>query len=253
MSAYPLQATSPPTSDGLFMKIPPEIRWQVYTYLLRPADRIVIDDLILANPHGEDVPDRSRYAFREPTSPSKPYSALVTYTRGHSQELRRFRRELSYHPKIMQLSRRIRKEATDCFYGQNLYFACRPGGVEAFLKDKSAEVLSCITNVTLLVPSESGRPEFMSLCRFIGSELRLRRLDVRINTWHWEDQPWDRVEEGSGCAADLLELDWVNSLLLVTGLESLSIAFEGKYAAKRLTVGAELTGLLQARMLSRRP
>lgn len=56
-------------------------------------------------------------------------------------------------------------------------------------------------------------------------------------------------QNGEGAVEDLLKLHWVQSLLLIKGLDSLDIEFDNRYFAKELTCGAGFTRLLRSRML----
>ncbi|KAL8932932.1 MAG: hypothetical protein Q9216_006606 [Gyalolechia sp. 2 TL-2023] len=231
--------------------LPAELRWQIYGYLLRPQDRLVIDDLLLAGTekgHQESV-STTCYAFRQLSSRIHSSSAMATYTRSPTGERRRYGERSKLFTNVLLLNRQLHDEASDCLYGQRLQFVCSPDGMEAFFQDRSAEALRHITDITLLVPSETGRTKFMSLCALVASKLRLVRLTVRINTYMWEDQPFEEIQSRGGSASDLLELDWVQSLLLIQNLEKLNIEFDGRYEAKKLTVGDDFTKMLRKRML----
>ncbi|KAL8718208.1 MAG: hypothetical protein Q9225_004635 [Loekoesia sp. 1 TL-2023] len=235
------------------MDLPTELRWQIYGYLLRPRDRLVVEDLLLAcvyeNP--KEAVATTSYVFRQPSSRIQSSSAIATYRRSHTDERRRYGETIKIYTKVLLLNRQIRDEALDCLYGQHLQFSCSPDGVEAFFKDRPAETLRYITDIALAVPSETGRMKFMSLCSFIARKLRLIRLTVQINTFMWEDQPWERIQRAKDSARDLLKLDWVQSLLLITDLEALNIEFDNRYVAKNLTIDGKFTQLLRQRMLRR--
>ncbi|KAL9025743.1 MAG: hypothetical protein Q9196_005488 [Gyalolechia fulgens] len=245
---------NPSTTNPNLSDLPTELRWQIYGYLLRPRDQLIIDDCLLASPESiyEDCVTTSCYSFRQLSARIGSSSAMATYIRSHSEERRRYGEKLKVFTSLLLLNRQIRDEASDCLYGQRLQFACSPDGVEAFFKDRPSEVLRHITDISLLVPSETGRVKFMSLCAFVARNLQLTRLTVRINTFMWEDQPWERLQGAKWSTRDLMELDWVQSLLLIQNLETLNIEFDHRYAAKKLTVGEDFTRMLRKRMLVKR-
>lgn len=248
------QSVQDPSITNLnLMEIPTELRWQIYGYLLRPRDRLVIEDLLLASTENiyRDFVSTTCYSFRQLSSRIPSSSAMATYIRSHTEERRRYGERLELFTNVLLINRQIHDEASDCLYGQRLQFICSPDGVEAFFKDRSAEILRHITDITLLVPSETGRKKFMSLCAFVARKLQLASLTVRINTFMWEDQPWERVQRAKGSARDLLKLDWVQSLLLIQNLETLNIEFDNRYAAKKLTVGYDFTRMLRKKMLKK--
>ena len=237
------------------MELPPELRLHIYGYLLRPRDRLVVEDLLLA----------CMYDFRRARSTTTAYpfrclssritlrsSAMATYTRSRTWERHWYGETLKIYTKVLSLNRKIRDEALECLYGQQLYFVCSPDGVEAFFKDRSVETLGYITDITLSVPSETGRHKFGSVCKFIAKELRLKKLNVWINTFLWDYQPWETIEKVEDAAERdglFLKLDWVQCLLFIQNLEAINIEFDHRYAARGLTVGDGFTNLLQARML----
>ncbi|KAI4138291.1 MAG: hypothetical protein L6R39_006865 [Caloplaca ligustica] len=176
---------------------------------------------------------------------------MATYSRYHGAERRRYGHRLQVYTKVLWLNRQIRDEALPFLYGQHLHFACSPDGVDAFLKDQPDDVLGSIRHVTLVIPSETGRMKFMSLCSFMARALRLKILGVRVNTFLWGVNPFEKLLERKGDIRLFLTLDWVQSLLAIRDLDSLNIAFNDRYMMKMVDMSAELTKSLQARMLTR--
>ncbi|KAL8902769.1 MAG: hypothetical protein Q9207_004397 [Kuettlingeria erythrocarpa] len=247
------------TTNLAFADLPAELRLMIYSYLLRPRGRLVIDDSFVPDWNSRhDRSSKTEYLFPQQSPLIRSPSAYATYNRCLIAERHRYGEEMEICTKVMLLNRQIGDEALQCLYGQHLEFACSPEGLGAFLKDRPATVLGWITNITLEVPSESGRIKFKSVCSFIAKELRLKRLVVRINTFWWEHQPFETIQRlqgrwnGEGAVADLLKLNWVHNLLQIKNLDSLEIEFDERYAAKKLTCGVELTRLLGATMLKDR-
>lgn len=146
----------------------------------------------------------------------------------------------------------MRAEASAVLYGQRLQFDCSPDGFRAFMDDRPPEMLSCITDIGLRVPSETGRFQWQLVCDFISKRLQLRRLHLHINTFLWDDQPWERMERTRTSVEACLELDWVQSLLMIQNLEDLTVEFDDRYLLKEMTIGTAFTELLKSRMLRAR-
>ncbi|KAI4118319.1 MAG: hypothetical protein LQ345_001624 [Seirophora villosa] len=237
-----------------FLDIPLELRWQIYGYLLRPGDRLIVEDALLANwsSRRQAEPGRTVYMFRQLSSRLRlgSSSAQTTYNRCHAAERFRDGRPLKICTKVLVLNRQIRDEALPFLYGQHLRFACSPDGVQAFLDDRPDAVLQLIKHITLAVPSETGRMKFKSLCSFIARKLQLRSLDVRISTFWWEVNPFESVHDGTCALTSLLTLDWVGSLLLIGNLDSLTVHCNDRFAMLGLTTGTDFMELLQARMVT---
>ncbi len=265
------------TTTLAFTDLPAELRSMIYSYLLRPRDRLVIDDYFVPDWNSRHDPSsKTEYPFPQLSNRISSPPAYATYSRCLLAERRRWGEKMEICTQVMLLNRQIRDEALQCLYGQHLEFVCSPEGLEAFLKDRPATVLGWITNITLEVPSESGRIKFKSVCSFIAKELRLKRLVVRVNTFWWEHQPFEKIQRlrgstgfarsniyvadpvfigrwnGQGAVADLLKLNWVHDLLQITNLDSLDVGFENRYVAKKLTCGVEFTRLLRSMMLKDR-
>lgn len=238
------------------MGLPMELRWQIYTYLLRPGDRLIIEDWLLANLPCKDldVPVRTVYMFRQPSSRLRieSSSALATYKRCcYPAHRSLYGQELKIHTNIMSVNRQVRDETLPCLYGQHLHFACSPDGVEAFLKDRSDTARCSIKHITLAIPSETGRMTFESLCSLITRELQLEKLSVRINTFWWECDPFQSIRSGNCAMKDFWTLDWVQSLLLLKHLDTVDIVHNDWCVAEGHSIGAQFTKMLQARMLGR--
>ncbi|KAL8931064.1 MAG: hypothetical protein Q9208_000166 [Pyrenodesmia sp. 3 TL-2023] len=260
-----------------FTDLPPEVRLMIYPYLLRPRDKLVIEETLFPGRRViHDLSNQTGYPFRQQFPQIKSPSAYATYNRGFIAERYRYGELLKICTKVLVLNRQVRDEALKSLYGQHLDFACSPEGLEAFLNDRPAMVLEWITNITLEVPSDSGWDKFKAVCSFIAREVRLKKLGVRINTFWWQVQPFEETERlrgnnsiarshntwlmdsigqrnGEGAVEDLLKLAWAQSLLLIKELDSLDIEFDTRYAAKKLTCGAGFTRLLRTRMLKDKP
>lgn len=242
-----------PTSQTCFMDLAAEIRLQIYSYLVRPGDRLLIEDTRLdqKKDHQESA-TTSCYPFRQLSSRILSPWTMATYAISHADGYRRsgYGGRPRLFANVLLLNRKIRDEVLDYLYGQHLQFNCSPDGVEAFLNDRTANTLRHVTNITILVPSETGRTKFKSVCKLIAEKLQLTRLAVQLNTFMWEDQPLERVQDANGSAKDLLELDWVKSLLQIQNLKSFKIQFGGRYALDKPNVGDDLTRMLRERMVS---
>lgn len=187
------------TTNLAFTDLPAELRLTIYSYLLRPRGKLVIEDTFVLDWNSrQGLPSKTEYLFPQRSPRIRSPSAYATYNRCFIAERYRYGEEMEICTKVMLLNRQIRDEALQCFYGQHLEFACSPEGLEAFLKDRAATVLGWITNITQEVPSESGRIKFNSVCSFIAKELRLKRLAVRINTFWWEQQPFEKIQRLQG-------------------------------------------------------
>ncbi|KAL8644698.1 MAG: hypothetical protein Q9210_007123 [Variospora velana] len=244
----------PALSRPGFLDLPPELRWQIYEYLLRPGDRLIVEDVFLANwsSKRQAEPGRTVYKFRQPSSRLRlgSSSAQATYNRCYTAERFLNNKPWKMCTKVFLLNRQIRDEASSFLYGQHLHFACSPDGVQAFLDDRPAAVLPLIKHITLAVPSETGRLKFNSLCSFIARELPLKNLHVRVSTFWWEYNPFQGMERGTCSLTSLLTLDWAKSLLLIGNLHSLSIHFNDRFMMLGLAIGTDFTKLLQARMVT---
>ncbi|KAL9609272.1 MAG: hypothetical protein Q9167_005941 [Letrouitia subvulpina] len=187
------------------------------------------------------------------TSPSIPRTtAIATYAKGGIEDYRRYGKQIELWPTILSVNKQMRAEASAVLYGQRLQFDCSPDGFRAFMDDRPQEMLLCITNIGLRVPSETGRNQWQSVCQFISKRLQLKRLHLRINTFLWDDQPWERMERTKAGVEACLELDWVQSLLMIQNLEDLTVEFDDPYLSKKMTVGTRFTELLKSRMLRAR-
>ncbi|KAL9602515.1 MAG: hypothetical protein Q9219_001810 [cf. Caloplaca sp. 3 TL-2023] len=241
-----------PVNRPNFLDLPTEIRWQIYAYLLRPCGQVFIDDWLLASTYeGCSKIARTLFMYRPESARVKSSPSFATYARNLTEERRRYGQHMKIWTNILLVNRKIGHEASDCLYTQNLRFTCSPDAVEAFFMDRSAKVLQFITNITLYVPSETGRTKFMSLCSWIGKELRLKRLTVRINAWMWDEQPWQRIEAvDDSSAEDVLAIDWVQSLLLIRNLDTLQVELDARYLDEKPT-GEGFKRVLRERMLKR--
>ncbi|KAL9041879.1 MAG: hypothetical protein Q9214_003957 [Letrouitia sp. 1 TL-2023] len=235
------------------LELPIEIRRIVYDFLLRPCEEIFIEDLILATSDDNIVAyKRTTYRYHQ-TSPSIPQTAAIaTYAKGRIEQYRRYGKQIELWPTILSVNKQVRAEASAVLYGQRLQFDCSPDGFRAFMNDRPPEMLSCITNIGLRVPSETGRHQWHLVCQFISSRLHLRRLHLHINTFLWDDQPWERMERTKTSVEACLELDWVQSLLMIQDLEDLTVEFGVRYLSKEMTIGTKFTALLKSRMLRAR-
>ncbi|KAL9021405.1 MAG: hypothetical protein Q9185_001413 [Variospora sp. 1 TL-2023] len=244
----------PVLSKPGFLGLPPELRWQIYEYLLQPGDRLIVEDVFLADwsSKHQAEPGRTVYMFRQPSSRLRlgPCSAQATYNRCYRPDRFFNKNPGKICTKVLRLNRQIRDEASPFLYGQHLHFACSPDGVQAFLDDRPAAVLQLIKHITLGVPSETGRLKFDSLCSFIARELPLKHLHVCVSTFLWDWNPLDGMERGECSLTSLLMLDWAKSLLLVQNLDSLSIDFNVRFMTLDLAIGTDFTKLLQARMVT---
>ncbi|KAL8679394.1 MAG: hypothetical protein Q9186_004329 [Xanthomendoza sp. 1 TL-2023] len=230
-----------------FMDIPTEIRWQIYGYLLRPTGHVIIEEMPLKRLYWKNIPDRSVYPYRQPSFYIKSPPAMTTY-RGILRHRLGSTNELQIHTNIMQLNKQILKETIDSLYGQCIWFDCSIDGMQAFLNDRSNEALSSIVDMTLAVPAEMYKFQFRALCASIAERIRLRRLNVRINSYLWKER-----ESGETAITEgyLLEFDWVQSLLPIKGLDSLNVKFNHRYFEAGRTFEAELTKFLRSRMLKK--
>ena len=235
-----------------FMDMPTKIRWQIYGYLLRPTGHVIIDDMFLAPLYWKDIPERTVYPYRQTSTYIRSSPAMATY-HGSTSHRPRSEKDGQIHVNVLTLNSRIRSEATDCLYGQHLFFDCSPDAMRALLADISTEARESIVDISLAVPTGALRAKFRLLCESIANDLRLKRLDVRIHTYLWNDQPRKSIERPyATAAAELMKLDWVESLLLIKGLDALSFRLDCRYLMKEFPIGAAFTESLQSRMLRER-
>ncbi|KAL8925963.1 MAG: hypothetical protein Q9172_002016 [Xanthocarpia lactea] len=235
-----------------FMDLPTEIRWQIYGYLLRPTGQIIIDDMFLAPLYWKDIPERTVYPYRQTSTYMRSLPAMATY-HGSTSHRPMSEEDSQIHVNVLMLNSRIRSEATDCLYGQHLFFDCGPDAMRAFLADISIEARESILDISLAVPTGALRAEFRLLCESIANDLRLKRLNVRIHTYLWNDQPWKSVEGPyATAAAELMKVDWVESLLLIKELDALNFRLDCRYLMKEFPFGVAFTKSLQSRMLKER-
>ncbi|KAL8805367.1 MAG: hypothetical protein Q9200_005447 [Gallowayella weberi] len=227
------------------MAIPTEIRWQIYGYLLRPTGRIIIEEMYLKPLYWDNIPDRSVYPYTQSSFYIECPPAMATY-RGILRHRVGSENGLQIHTNIMQLNKQILKETIDSLYGQCIWFDCSVGGMQAFLGDRSTEALLSIVDMTLTVPLEMYQLQFRWLCVLIAQKLRLRRLNVRINSYSWKEWESGATPMTESC---LDELDWVKSLLCIKGLDSLNIKPGYRYGETERRFGAGLTKFLASRML----
>ncbi|KAI4178822.1 MAG: hypothetical protein L6R41_008194 [Letrouitia leprolyta] len=241
-----------PTRQTCFIDLATKIRLQIYGYLVRAGDRLLIEDMLIKGKEKnyKCFVTKSYYPFRQLSTRLRSSSVMAQYTISHISGRRWCGDRPQLFTNILLLNMQIHNEASDCLHGQRLQFYCSPDGVEAFLNDRTADTLRHTRNITILVPSENGRMKFDSLCKLIAETLPLERLTVQLNTFMWEHQPFRRVQDTNGSAKDLWELDWIKSLLQIQNLKTFKIEFDGQYAAKRLTVGDDLTRILRERMVS---
>lgn len=182
-----------------FTDLPAEVRLMIYSYLLRPQDRLVIEETLIPDLSvTHNRPSKTGYLFRQQFPLIKSPSAYATYNRCFVAERYRYGKELEICTKVLLFNRKIRDEGLHSLYGQHIDFACSPEGLEAFLKDRPAMVLGWITNITLEVPSDSGWDKFNAVCSLIAGELRLKKLGVRINTFWWQVQPFEKTQRLQG-------------------------------------------------------
>ncbi|KAI4214821.1 MAG: hypothetical protein LQ351_002534 [Letrouitia transgressa] len=252
MSAVASSGTASWGHQGL-LELPIEIRLIVYDFLLRPCEAILIEDLILTTSNKNVVGcKRTTYRYHQ-TSPSIPPStAIATYAKERIDTYRSYGKQIEIWPAILSVNKQMRAEASAVLYGQRLQFDCSPDGFRAFMDDRPLEVLGCITNIGLWVPSETGRIQWQLVCDFISKRLQLQRLHLHINTFLWHDQPWERMERTKTSVEACLELDWVQSLLMIQNLEDLTVKFDYRYLSRGMTIGTAFTELLKSRMLRAR-
>ena len=117
------------------------------------------------------------------------------------------------------------------------------------MKDRPRDAFPRMVSLGLRVPSETGRAEWRRVCRFISKRLPLRTLHLHINTFLWDDQPWERIENSKSPIEHCLKLDWVQSVMMIQNLKDLRVEFDHRYFSKKLKIGAVFVELLKERML----
>lgn len=276
MDPSDLKDTSDNFSDDApfpFLDLPPEIRCMIYDCLLRPSDEVGISEVEIEDTVGRLWPPSmmlqasnrvsnyiSRTRFCSNTTPDafQPTLSIFTYRESDRKRLPAFLHAEAdiIHVGILRTNRLVYQEAVPALYKQHMRFDCAAEGTLAFMKDAPQSALKYITSIEFRQVDGTDLRHWSKLCCFLKTSLQLKTLQfdlsivqILVFALPHQSQPMTELQMGSldpDKADDCLREQWVQDLLQIQGLDSLSIGF---YPMSGMGVQADFAWLLMSKMV----
>lgn len=226
--------------------IPPEIRLQIYSYLLddngnqwlpisnKPAPEDDSSHFCNNGDQGDVSRSSSKYHVMEQTSMFHRRCYETTYNLACP--------EVEMHTNILAVCRLTYHEASDLLYGKHFFdFSHHIEAVVPFLEDRTPYTRSLLSTISVYkrgpLPSvghTSDKHEWSYMCRFLSRSNTIRKLRLIVESGRPE-KPWEGVQELSESNIRLLSLidheslAWAAELAQVKGLADLEIVPDVKY------------------------
>lgn len=227
------------------LRLPLEIRREIYAYLLMPADTRPRPDRTTSPSTEYETDPRPSSKTSLPTlhfrhAPPAPTTARCTTYKIRSGRLRSALADATYecinrpplHTSILLLNRQVYAEAADTLYGGYTFDfdthieACLP-----FLQDRTPSSRGCIKSLGVVkraLPYEKDfdRCEWASMCAYLASDMALSRLHVGVAAGR-PATGWDGVRRLGPGDFDVLarfdEMRWVEDLARIEGLARVEV------------------------------
>ncbi|KAH8785913.1 hypothetical protein F5883DRAFT_536451 [Diaporthe sp. PMI_573] len=229
-----------------FLRMPAEIRLNVYSYLLndggnqwlpirnRPDARYKQWEVEVGI-QGPVLPRQStKYHVIERTSMFSRRCFETTYHLACE--------DAEFHTTILSVCRLIHKETSHILYGKHWFeFGNHIEAVVPFLQDRSPHTRSLVTGISVYkrgplpcLDCTSDRHEWSYLCRYLTQTRSLKKLRLVVEGGR-PGKPWEGVQELSEADIRLLSLiqheslQWITELSQVKGIEELDVVSDMKY------------------------
>lgn len=220
-----------------FLKVPAEIRLQIYKLLLSDHDDKTLH-LRTENPSiyaKRKREERHRCKFRYIADRMRNRSAESTYCleNGNDKEL---------HAAILGVNRQIHNEAAHVLYSGHVFdFGMDIESILPFFQDLTPAALDSIKHMSIMKRSlpytkDFDRCEWRNACNFISKNVKLTQLDLVVHggtpslanrpALHWK-QTHTYNKSDFGTISKLQEMDedmeWVKHTVAITGLKVLNV------------------------------
>lgn len=263
------------------LSIPPEIRLQIYSFLLddggdkwlairnKPTSR----GNNRQEPAGPE-PERMRTHDRRSTKYNVMEQTSMFHRRCYETTYCLASGRPEMHTSFLTVCRLIYAEAADVLYGKHHFdFDSHIEAVVPFLADRTAHTRQMVKSISVYkrgpMPcwgSTGDKYEWSYMCRYLATTADVKRLRVVVECGK-PGRPWEGVQDLSESDVRLLSLigheclEWVRDLAKVKSLEELDVVPDVKYlpqpkspsmvlyAALSASVAKGLVGFLRSEMM----
>lgn len=212
-------------TDTPFLRIPTEIRFQIYSLLLINHDRPTVsfrtEDASLWELRKCELRRRSKYRHMP-----------IRLRAGTIESTYHLLENPGIHASILGTNRQIHTEASDVLYSHHLFdFGFDIESIVPFLSDLTPTALSfvkriCLSKRSLPYDKDFDRCEWGNACAFISQNMRIAQLDLVIAGGK-PDPRWDSRETyhkmDFGVVAEFEGMPWARQISAIKGLQVLNV------------------------------